>query len=63
MNITDDDREETDAGIRYALALLLGLAYSSLSSIGSLGQELDTQMNKTAKTMELAGAIATQPSR
>ena len=40
------------------LALVLGLAYSSLSSIGSLGKELDYTANVTGKKMDLAGQIA-----
>jgi len=41
------------------LALTLGLAWSSLSSVGSLGKELDTEINSTAKKTELATAIQT----
>lgn len=41
------------------LALVLGLAYSALSSVGGLGEILDTQMNKTAKKTELSGLIST----
>jgi methyl-accepting chemotaxis protein len=44
------------------LALMLGLAYSSLSSIGTLSAELDTAVNKTAKKTELAGQIKTAVS-
>ena len=38
------------------LALTLGLAYSSLSSVGSLGKALDVEINKTGKKIELVGA-------
>jgi len=41
------------------MALILGLAYSSLSSVSTLGSELDTSANITAKKTELAGHIAT----
>ena len=44
------------------LALMLGLAYSSLSSTGTLSAELDTAINKTAKKTELAGQIQTAVS-
>ena len=39
------------------LALTLGLAWSSLSSVSSLGKELDTEINSTAKKTELAMTI------
>ncbi|MGD0300623.1 MAG: hypothetical protein ABSE86_26355 [Bryobacteraceae bacterium] len=39
------------------LAVLLGLAYSSFSSLGTLGTLLDTAVNKTAKKMVLVGSI------
>ena len=39
------------------LALVLGLGYSSLSSVGSLGAALDLAVNKTAKKSELAGNV------
>lgn len=44
------------------LALMLGLAYSSLSSTGTLSAELDTAVNKTAKKIEIAGQIQTAVS-
>lgn len=37
------------------LALTLGLAYSALSSVGSLGKELDVAANATAKKVDLMG--------
>ncbi|HPT29004.1 MAG TPA: methyl-accepting chemotaxis protein, partial [Bryobacteraceae bacterium] len=39
------------------LALMMGLAYSSLSSGSTLSGELDTAVNKTARKTELAGQI------
>jgi|CZKS01.1.fsa_nt_gi methyl-accepting chemotaxis protein/methyl-accepting chemotaxis protein-1 (serine sensor receptor) len=39
------------------LAVLLGLAYSSLWSMGVFGTLLDTAVNKTAKKMVLVGSI------
>jgi len=39
------------------LALVIGLAYTSLTWIGSLNQELDTALNKTAKKTELAAQM------
>jgi methyl-accepting chemotaxis protein/methyl-accepting chemotaxis protein-1 (serine sensor receptor) len=44
------------------LALVLGLAYSSLSAIGSLGKELDSTVNVGAKKTELIGKIDTATS-
>jgi hypothetical protein len=44
------------------LALVLGLAYSSLSSTSSLGQELDTTVNVTAKKTDWIGQIDTATS-
>lgn len=35
------------------LALILGLAYSSLSSLGDIGTELDTSVNKTVRKTEM----------
>jgi hypothetical protein len=42
-----------------ALALTLGLAYSSLRSLGHLSAALDTALNQTAQGAELAGQIDT----
>src|SRR5579872_6556214 len=39
------------------LSLVLGLGYSSLSSIGTLSQELDTAANKTAVKTQLTGKM------
>ena len=44
------------------LALVLGLAYSSLSSIGSLGKELDHVATVQARKTELIGQIDTATS-
>jgi methyl-accepting chemotaxis protein len=44
------------------LALMLGLTYSSLSSVGTLSAELDTAVNKTAQKTDLAGQIETAVS-
>ncbi|MGD0580013.1 MAG: methyl-accepting chemotaxis protein, partial [Bryobacteraceae bacterium] len=41
------------------LLLVLALAYSSLSSMGTLGDALDAALNKTAKNTELGGQIET----
>ena len=40
------------------LALTLGLAYSALSSVTSLGKELDTTGNVTARKSQIAGELA-----
>jgi methyl-accepting chemotaxis protein len=40
------------------LALTLGLAYSSLSSVTSLGKQLDTTGNVTARKSQIAGELA-----
>jgi len=39
------------------LLLVLGLAYASLSSVGTLSAALDTAVNQTAKKTELAGQV------
>jgi methyl-accepting chemotaxis protein/methyl-accepting chemotaxis protein-1 (serine sensor receptor) len=39
------------------LALVIGLGYSSLSSVGNLAAELDKSANKTAKKTEMAGQM------
>jgi methyl-accepting chemotaxis protein len=39
------------------LALVIGLGYSSLSSVSTLSAELDSAVNKTSKKTELAGQI------
>jgi hypothetical protein len=41
------------------LALVLGMGYSSLSSVGTLSTELDSAVNKTARKTELAAQIET----
>lgn len=45
------------------LALVLGLGYSALSTAGNLGDALDTEINKTAKKVEIANAIAANVSQ
>ena len=39
------------------MALIVGLGYSSLSSVGTLAGELDKAVNKTAKKTEMAGQM------
>jgi methyl-accepting chemotaxis protein/methyl-accepting chemotaxis protein-1 (serine sensor receptor) len=45
------------------LALVLGLGYSALSTAGNLGDALDTEINNTAKKIEIASAIAANVSQ
>jgi methyl-accepting chemotaxis protein len=45
------------------LALALGLAYAALSSVGKVGNALDTEINKTAKKVDLANSIITYAYR
>lgn len=49
-------------GFGALLALVIGLGYSSLSSVGTLSSELDLAVNKTARKTELAGQIQTAVS-
>jgi methyl-accepting chemotaxis protein/methyl-accepting chemotaxis protein-1 (serine sensor receptor) len=42
------------------LVLAIGQSYGSLSSINSLNKDLQTEVSKTSKKLELAGAMATQ---
>jgi len=44
------------------LVLVMGLAYSSLSSVGALGKALDQAVNKTAKKTEMIGQVQTAVS-
>ena len=44
------------------LVLVMGLAYSSLSSVGALGTALDQAVNKTAKKTEMIGQVQTAVS-
>jgi hypothetical protein len=45
-------------GFGALIALVLGLAWSSLSAVGRLGKELDTEINQTSAKLELSSAMA-----
>jgi len=49
-------------GFGALLAVVIGVAYSSLSAIGTLSTELDEAVNKTVRKTELAGQIQTAVS-